>query len=306
MRTLKYILLFLIVSSCRTYNTFYSTTHTNLSSSKEVYRLDLSTYQEKIDLLIFKDLKVLNLSNLKNREELNVVLKSIPNPEFLETLILDNNHLQLLPTAILRFKNLNHISLNKNPSLNLEAAFKTLSKLPISFLNLQFNQLRSLPLSLTVLKELKEINLSNNQLKTKSVFNYLSKSSSLKTVWLRNNKLKSIGDEINKMNQLVNLYMENNQLFDLPANLQGLTSLRILNLSHNKFELLPIALQTMPSLILLHIDNCEIKKIPNSFTTKSTSIKGLVINNNHLSAQEIKKWQSVFKGFFLLIFEAYL
>ena len=302
MNILKYILLLFVITSCKTYNQFYSKTYEDLFLFEEVYRLDLSFYKRQINLSKFRDLKMLNLSNLKNENELESILKSIPNPEGLEVLILDNNHLKSLPNSILRFKQLKHISLNKNPALDLNIAFKTLSKLPITFLNLQFNQLKYLPPSITMLRKLEEVNLSNNQLNTGEIFNYLSQLPYLKTLWLRNNELKVIEAELNKMSRLVNLYLENNQLLTLPINLNGLKSLRILSLSFNKFQVLPVSLQSIPHLILLHIDNCEIEKIPNSFSPKSSTIKGLVINNNQLSEQAIKKWKRVFKSFFLLIF----
>lgn len=298
---LKLFLGVLMISSCSTYHTFYSNTYQDIKADKKVYRLDLSERKTTIDLTKFKDLRVLNLSDTHQYNDLEKVLEGIPNPELLEVLVLNNNNLVNLPGVLTRFKNLKQLSLHYNPELDYPQVFKTLSLLSIEFLDLQFNQLTKLDSGVGELKSLEELNVSNNRLDTQSVFNSLSSLSKLRSLWLRNNKLSILSKQIHKLGHLVNLYAEHNNLKELPL-LSGLTSLRVLHLSFNKFETFPLALKTAPSLILLHIDHCNIRKIPLSFNKKQSSFKGLIINNNKLSETDKVYWKSVFKGFFLLIF----
>ncbi|NIJ44687.1 Leucine-rich repeat (LRR) protein [Wenyingzhuangia heitensis] len=295
-------ILVLFLMSCQTSKTFYGTTHFNLKETKNVYRLDLSEYQKEINLTRFLDLRMLNLSNIYDIKQLDQILKSIANPNQLRVLILNNNHLSILPRSIVRFKGLKQLSLQNNPELNLENSFKTLSCLSLDYLDLQYNRLTKIPPEIKLLKTLKEVNLSNNNLSNNNLFYNLCDLPALRSLWLRNNNISSLNTNLNKMDQLVNLYLENNQLKEIPSNLTGLKSLRVLHLSFNKFEELPENLQDIPKLILLHIDHCNIKSISKTFNSRTISVKGLVINNNDLSKEQINTWKSVFKNNFLLIF----
>lgn len=289
----------LFLMSCNTSKTFYGKTYDNLEERKKVHRLDLSNYKEDIKLDGFDDLRMLNISNLKDAKTLEQVVNSISNPEKLEILYLDNNHLKVLPKFLTKFTGLKQLSLNNNPQLNLAASFKNISTLPLEFLNLQFNQLNSIPKEIQCFQALEDLNLSHNQVLN---FNHLSELPKLRSLWLRNNKISVLGPSVNKISQLVNLYLENNHLTTLPGHLTGLTSLRVLHLSFNKFTELPEPLQTLPGVMLLHIDHCNINTIANTFTPKTVSFKGLVMNDNKLSSQDIEKWKTVFGSFFLLIF----
>ena len=119
MRSLQHyilgILSLLMLLSCSTYRRSFGKTEKDLSYAKQVFRLDLSGFDDEIDLTDYTDLRMLNLSNLQKSEDLNTVLKSIPHPEKLEVLLLNQNDLEQLPESISRFKNLKQISLQNNP-----------------------------------------------------------------------------------------------------------------------------------------------------------------------------------------------
>ncbi|MGY5353028.1 leucine-rich repeat domain-containing protein [Wenyingzhuangia sp. IMCC45533] len=259
--------------------------------------------KQAVDLSSFRQLRVVNLSNIYDVETIKQTLLSVENPENIEVIILNNNNLNQIPKEIVRFKKLSQLSLNGNPALNFSSAFKLIGRLPkLEFLDCQYNQLRKIPKEIVFIKSLKELNLSNNRLEFINDFTYLSELPKLRSLWMRNNHLKRVSKNLNGLSQLVNLYMENNLLTELPVELSGLKSLRVLHLSFNNFKELPLTLQTLPNLILLHIDHCKITSISNTFTTKSVSIKGLVINDNLLSKNDILKWKAKFQSFFLLIF----
>lgn len=299
-RTVLWIMFLFLMTACGTYQTFYGVTETNVIKKEKVYRLNLSAYKGVLTLKNHSDLRVLNLSNQQHK--IDDILKSIPNPELLEVLILENNQLSILPGSISRFKNLKQLSLNNNPKLDYQQAIEVLkSNSKLEFLNLQFNQLQLVPNKLKELNTLEEINLSNNHLQPEYIFEPLAKLPKLRSLWIRNNQLTTLGDDVNEMKQLVNLYVEHNQLAELPNVLSGLDSLRILHLSFNSFTILPESLTTAPKLILLHADNCNITKIPTIFAEEK-NIKGIVINNNRLPNKAIEFWKQEFSNFFLLIF----
>ncbi len=291
-----------LLIACQTSKTFYSATSTTLTGTAATYRLDVSESTHAVNLSKYQNLKMLNLSGIKNIQVIDSILESVPNPTQLRVLILDNNYLKSLPTAITRFSKLEQLSLNNNQELDFSKAFTTLAPLPLTFLNCQFNQLKTVPKEIVYLEMLKDLNFSNNQLELHHSFKYLALLPKLTSLWLRNNHLTSLSANLNKMSRLVNLYVENNELEELPKQLEGLQSLRILHLSFNRFKELPEVLQTLPHLILLHIDHCNIQKISNTFSTETTSIRGLVMNDNQLTSSSIKLWKSKFKSFFLLIF----
>lgn len=286
--------------SCNTSKTFYGETSTNLKQPK-TYRLDLSSFKDEIDLKEFNQLKVLNLSN-KNIEVIDRAILSIPFPEKLEVLILNNSELSKLPKSISKLTGLKQLSLQKNPNLNYTSVFYELSNLSLEFLDLQFNYLKHLSAEVSNLKTLEELNLSNNQLSNFKGFEILKSLPKLRSLWLRNNEIQLLDTSVNEMTELVNLYLENNQLTSLPKSLVGLKSLRVLHLSYNQFTILPEELQTIPLLILLHIDHCKIEKIPSSFNLETTSIRGLVMNANKLNKEQLAFWKKEFRSFFLLVF----
>lgn len=305
MRNVFYFLMLSFgIVSCTTMQTFYGKTHQHKPKNKalKIYRLDKSNSTSDIDLSKFYHLKSLNLSRISSAKNLDKIFRTIPYPDRLEVLLLENNQLKKLPISVTRFKSLKQLSLSGNSNLNFRDAFKTLSKNSLEFLNLQHNKLQVLPVEITKLKTLKELNLSYNKLDTQTVFNTVAKLPRLKSLWLRNNQVSVLSDDINKLGQLQRLYLENNKLTTLPDDLSGLKKMMILNLSFNSFQTFPMELLSIPRLVLLHIDNCSINKIPLSFEHKNHSIKGLVIANNNLSKLDKEYWDAKLTNFFLLLF----
>lgn len=81
------------------------------------------------------------------------------------SLFLANKNLSLIPESIGELKNLQTLNLGHNPSLDWDATFKLLQKLPnLQTLYLGVNQLTSLPESISKLKNLQTLGLRNNEL----------------------------------------------------------------------------------------------------------------------------------------------
>ena len=271
--------------SCNSYNTFFKKTgNSNSITFKKLERLNLSNTGNAI---IYEQLgKCLNLHslNLSNNANLDfeIALRLIKNPSKLKVLILDDNDLSKIPEAIIRFRNLEQLSLNKNPKLNLLSTLSKLQSLPLQFLNLQENDLAALPNTIEELKELKDLNLTNNKISDNETFKYLKKLPKLESLWLNKNELKTLPKGLFNLKNIKNLYIENNELLTIPDAIVAMQKVWVIHVGHNLLEELPLALTKMPSLLLVHANNNKIKYVPEVYGTKKSNVKGLVLNNNNI------------------------
>ena len=291
---------------CTPYKCFYKETYSSDEDilNKKVYRfvLDGNKQLENIEFESLTKLTSLKLVNVSS-EQLNKALEQLPNPQKLNVLMLDSLKLTSLPTSLVKFTNLKHISLNYNPEFNFNEGFKTLEGLPIEFLNLQHNELNKLPASITLLKSLQDLNLSHNSISESKTYELLGQLPKLHSLWLTNNHIKFLPESIGGLLELKNLYVEHNQLKELPAKIVNMKKVWVVHAGHNLFEELPERLALMPSLILLHINNCPIKSIPEVYATKKSSVLGLIMDNNKLTALNKLKWGKTMNHFFVLSLE---
>lgn len=309
MTRLQYVIGFLFVAlstSCATYERSFSETLSTIpeTQKKPVYRLDLSRQNLKhppANLASCTSLKMLNLSGNVGLD-LEAILDEIANPEVLEILILDSLQLKEIPSNIKRFTHLKHLSLNHNPAADFDAIFNTVKDLPIAFLNLQHNTLKKLPEALTNLQELNSINLNHNRLHSGESYTTLSLLPKLSSLWLTHNELVTLPPEIGQLRPLRNLYIEHNQLTSFPLEITQLKRLWVLHAGHNLFEEIPLELSKMKILILLHLNNNKIHHISEAFASKKHSIKGIILNNNALSAADKKRWAREFDAYFIASF----
>ncbi|MFQ3305765.1 MAG: Leucine-rich repeat (LRR) protein [Polaribacter sp.] len=154
---------------------------------------------------------MLNLSGNTDLK-LTEVFEAIPNPEKLEVLILDRLYLKSVPKTILRFRNLKHLSLNFNPAIDLEKTCITIKKLPLEFLNLQYNNLKALPITIESIQTLKAINTSHNRVSNSKNFQILGALPNLESFWLTDNNICKLPEEIAVLTSLRNLYIENKSI----------------------------------------------------------------------------------------------
>ncbi len=296
----------LVLQSCNVYKRSFGETYTNINTTanyKKIYRLDLSnqdlqTPPKALDKLV--ELRMLNLSR-NIALDLEKVFIAIPNPEQLEVLILDSLNLTSLPKSIIRFKNLKHLSLNANPNIHLDATLATVSKLPLEFLNLQYNKLETLPLKIVDIQTLKALNLSHNQISNPDTFQTLGALSKLRSLWLTDNQIKQLPKKIGVLNSVMNLYIEHNKLTSFPNVITNLENLAVLHTGFNNFSELPIQLAYMPNLLLLHINNCKISTISNEFASRC-SLMSIILDNNQLSEKDKLQWSKTFDYFFMASF----
>lgn len=111
-------------------------------------------------------------------------------------LSLHGQNLNSLTDKILEFKNLEVLSLGKNPKLDWNETFELLSKLDsLRWLFLEENQIEEIPENISKLTE-------------------------LRTIWLNDNEIQNLPIQFNKLKKLEEVRLENNQLSIIPEELR--------------------------------------------------------------------------------------
>ncbi len=285
--------------SCETYKTFYGEIGQD-TSQPDIHRIDLS-YQDMMiipDFSNIRDMRMLDLSG-NTKLDIKATLNAIPKPEQLQVLRLDSLNLETLPDLD-RFINLKQLSLIHNPELSWDIVFTSLSQLNLEFLNLKNNNIEQLPISITLLETIKDLNLSYNHLIDSRSYRHLSKLPLLYNLWLDHNDMGILPESIGQLNQVVYFYIGHNGLTTLPEALSGMKSLRVLHTGHNNFIALPEVLIQMKSLFLVHANHNQIADIPEVYFTEKFQLMALILDGNALSENQRKRIKKHFSNFFLL------
>ncbi len=195
-------------------------------------------------------------------------------------LFLRHHNLSHIPHTIYTSKNLTSICLQSNQidtlewkeiSINLvsldlrDCALKNISEsirfLPnLQDLNLERNNLVTLPKQLAQLHELKRLFCSNNELKTlPEIF-----STSLVELHLNHNRLDHLPERLDLLQDLKILCASHNKLCSIPSSIICLKKLKTLNLRQNRLQELPQKLGRL-QLTQLFLSNNEIKFLPPDF-----------------------------------------
>jgi Leucine-rich repeat (LRR) protein len=294
-----------LLTSCSTYATFYGDTATAVSEEGKIRRLDLSNQNLKRVPEQFNQLTQLRMLNLSGNTQLDIeqVLSEVPKPEKLAVLILDSLQLTEIPNNLGRFKNLSQLSLVHNPDMDWEMAFQKLEDVPLVFLNLQRNNLKSLASTITLLSKIKDLKLSYNELKDEQSYIYLSQLPHLYAVWLDFNELTVVPDNIGLLSQITYLYLDGNELIDVPPAMRSMKSLSVLHLGYNNFSQLPERFMEMPGLLMVHINNNQITSIPRNYGSKKYTLLALLLDGNPIPAEEVKWAKKALNHYFLLSFK---
>ncbi len=302
----QFIILILLLNSCNTYTTFYSTTFTSVPNNirfSKIHRLDLSHQHLKSipDISELKNLKTLHLSGNPDLDLVKEFAK-VDFPKTIEVLVLDSLNLSTLPETIKQFSNLKQLSIAYNPLLDLNQTFDFIRELPLEFLNLKGNGIETLPDTIISLQSIKDLNLAHNALKGEKNYQLLGQLSNLYSLWLDHNDITFMPPTIGKLTQVRFLYIEHNKLSTLPNTMSKMKTW-VIHAGYNNFMELPEVFTTMQSLFLVHINNNTIKRIPTSYESKKYSLAGLIMDNNPIDKKERIKAQKLFKDFFILSFE---
>ncbi|XP_076282951.1 leucine-rich repeat-containing protein 58 [Lasioglossum baleicum] len=209
--------------------------------------------------------KTLDLSYLMLNTQLsNDHFMNVKNPEQVDTLLLHRNRLTSIPLSIIRFTNLNTLSIS-NCGLHRLPDF--LGNCPLSCLVAKHNNLTndSLPKSFENLVGLRELNLSGNQLT--EFPDQVLVLTELKYLYLGGNHITEISKDVWKLQRLHVLSMGGNRLTEVPSTLSQLKSLQALVLCDNMLESLPSSIANLTNLKSLLLHKNRLRTLPTEIIT---------------------------------------
>lgn len=155
-------------------------------------------------------------------------------------------------------------------------------------LNLCHLNLRSLPIQIEQMSDLRTLDLSHNYFV--ELPDEIYQLNQLKELYLQSNQITSLSEKIGKLNYLETLIVSGNKLTKLPDSIRSCYNLSFLDLSFNKLTTLPDTIIYLSSISILDLSN-------NWFTTLSSNIgyfqklNTLNLENNRLTSvpKEIQK-----------------
>ncbi|XP_015187742.1 PREDICTED: leucine-rich repeat-containing protein 58 isoform X2 [Polistes dominula] len=190
-----------------------------------------------------------------------VMMKS---PEHVDTILVHQNRINIVPPSIIRFTNLNTLDIS-NCGLNRIPDF--LGDCPLTCLIARNNNLSndSLPKSFDTLPDLRELNLSGNRLR--EFPEQILDLHELKYLYLGGNHITEINKDIWKLQRLQVLSIGGNQLTEVPSTLGQLKSLQALVLCDNMIESLPSSIANLTNLKSLLLHKNRLKTLPTEIIT---------------------------------------
>ncbi|XP_035598449.2 volume-regulated anion channel subunit LRRC8B-like [Oncorhynchus keta] len=169
---------------------------------------------------------------------------------------------------------------NEGTQLSVLQSLKMMSQL--TCLELPNCDLQRIPSPIFSLKNLQEIDLKGNNLKTIEEivsFQHLPKLSVLK---LKYNSITDIPVHVGVLGNLEQLHLGHNLISCMPPQLFLCSRLCLLDLSHNKLSAIPIEIQELKRLQLLNVSNNNIDHLPEGMFQCKT-LQSLLLGHNNLS-----------------------
>jgi Leucine-rich repeat (LRR) protein len=171
-----------------------------------------------------------------------------------QSIIISNKNIRLLLPEITRFKNL-------------------------KILNLDGNQISTLPKELFELEQLEELDLSSNKLNVLPPD--IGKLKNLKKLSIRNMKLTHLPDELTDLSNLTKLDVGGNELISLPETIGKLKKLEIFGASDNQIKRLPESFCELKNLREFVMIRTELEKLPENIGQLS-NLEVLRIEHNRI------------------------
>ncbi len=142
------------------------------------------------------------------------------------------------------------------------------------------NNLKTLPLELLGLPNLRKLDISGNPLE--SIPDVVTQILHLEELILIRVELTQIPDAIANLTNLTQLDLSYNQITEIPEAIANLTNLTQLVLSGNQITEIPEAIAKLTNLTLLILRNNQITQIPEAIA-KLTNLTLLILRNNQIT-----------------------
>jgi internalin A len=142
------------------------------------------------------------------------------------------------------------------------------------------NNLKTLPLELLGLPNLRKLDISGNPLE--SIPDVVTQILHLEKLILIRVELTEISDAIANLTNLTQLILNNNQITQIPEAIANLTNLTQLILNNNQITQIPEAIAKLTNLTQLYLYNNQITEIPEAIA-KLTNLTQLILYNNQIT-----------------------
>ena len=222
-------------------------------------------------IVIIKDeqVRAISLSNWKPES----LPESINNLEKLKYLNLSCNELKILPTSIDELSQLKFLDLGWNKFQSIPGFLAKVKSVKNFRLDLDHNEIKSIPHWIDNLEALHYLNLRGNQIKV--IPDSIGNLKSLEYLDLRENAIEFIPESIGLNRSLKVLWLSNNKINHIPDSIGSLKLLEVLDLENNYILKIPETLSKLKSLFYLNVKNNQIKQIPESI--KALKLKSLLM-----------------------------
>lgn len=224
---------------------------------------------------------VWNVNSLTEQEQKNITMsldqcdgdRWWEHAEFTK-LYLCSNHISSIPDDIAKLQSLTTLELQDNQLTTLPNGIGSLSQL--SKLNISRNKISKLPDAFFQLKELRLLLGQHNDLEELS--DDIGNLSLLEQMDLSHNKLRSLPATVGFLSRVTRLNLSHNNLADVPPDIGSMNALQILDLSWNCLISLPEQLGTLCHLEQLFLQQNKLAALP-SFPG-CPRLKELHVGNN--------------------------
>ena len=150
---------------------------------------------------------------------------------------------------------------------------------PLSKLDLSFNQLLSLPVQVSQLEGLQILKMRSNALKSISD-SLFDGCRLLRVLDLSHNSLSALSPAVGQLEQLTELLLQENNIRVLPPHLEACKLLQVLNLHQNRLMELPS--MRLPQLLVLDVGQNELSMVPQQLIQGAPLLETLICCKNRL------------------------